>query len=251
MNWLLGVASGVIVAAVVVLLGWFFTPLGNRLSRHRTRVTNDHGIAIRVYTNPDEMRDLSTDELLGSEPRYLVGQNFYLQRPSPPDAPGDTEEWWRWAKRHGGEDVYASHVLVLLQATLDRTVAVRPPIVKVTSAPVEEGIVCGPEGQGGNGLLVRRFYIDLDEANPKAQFIDAQNQEGDGASFRMSKGETVGILAIAAAQRGRHEWFLELPLLVDGQDFTLRVDLHRRPFVTVGPAGIPSFYWVSDERRWI
>jgi hypothetical protein len=152
MDWVLGVASGLVVATVLGLLGWFFTPLGNHLRRVRTKLTNDHGIAVRVYTTPDEMRDLSTEELLGTDPRYLAGQNFYLRHNSP-KAPMDDEEWWLWAQRLGGEDVYASHILVLLQATLDRSVAVRPPRVKWRALVLPRGSSAAPRGRAAMASL--------------------------------------------------------------------------------------------------
>ncbi len=113
----------------------------------------------------------SARELLHTSPTHLASQNFFLHLSKPPPGPKPGEEWWRWAEEHGGRDAYASHVLVILQATLDRTVLVRAPRVS-RALSTATGIVCGPEGQGGNGLLVRRYYIDLDDARPVARYMD-------------------------------------------------------------------------------
>ncbi len=161
MQWLLGIAS----ALVLGVLAWVFTPIRNWLEPLRLRATSDHGVRLRVFVDPDEMQGLDVEGLIGLPAGYLPGVNFYFRSDSPPaEPPVPGESWWQWAKRLGGEDVFASHILLLLQSTQERAVAVGVPRVTRQLDRAPRGIVCGPDGQGGNGLLVRRFYINLDQA---------------------------------------------------------------------------------------
>lgn len=196
---------------------------------------------------PDDMAGLDVGRHLGVAAKYLPGHNYFFAADSPPGRPpAPSEEWWRWAKRHGGEDVHASHVLLLVQATQGRAITVGVPAVNRRVVAVPRGIVCGPWGQGGNGLLVRRYYIDLDQPDPvRARFIN--DHEVESPRFTLNKGETVAILAIAVASSGRHEWSLNLPMTVDGEDFELKADNHGRPFVTVGRGDLPFAMAVPSD----
>lgn len=214
------------------------------------KLVSDHGVTVRAYVNPDDMDGLDLESSPGIQAGYLTGNNFYFENSEPPGPPPAWgQEWWRWAQEHGGKDVYASHVLLVLQATQDRAVMVSVPKVERAVTATPQGIICGPEGQGGNGLLVRRFYIDLDEPDPvRARFINDLGVEGP--RFTMNKGETVAIVAIAEASSGLHEWKLQIPMTIDGQDFLVGVDNGGQPFVTVGPGEIPMLIGVAEEGRW-
>ena len=247
MEWVLGVLAGLTIAAVI----WAWRPIRNRLERSKPRVAIDHGIVWRVYRTPDEMTALSPEQLLHTEPDYLVNENFYLSATAPPDDPKANEAMWQWARRHNGQDIFVSHVLLILQATQDRTVVLRPPAVDQQIFALKAGAVFGPEGLGGNGLLVRRFYVNLDAGRATAKYIDKSSNEPGSSLFKMVKGDSEAILVIAETHRDRHEWKLRLPLQVDGHEVTLTIDNDGEPFVTVGPAGLPRWMWVSDERRWM
>lgn len=247
-EWLLGIASAIVLA----VLGWVFSPLRNRLDAPRLRLSGDHGVKLKVYVDPEDMAGLDLETNLGIEARHLPGVNFFFPSEDPPARPPvqGKEQWWQWARRLGGEDVYASHVLLLLQATQDRAVTVGVPKVDRRVDPAPTGIVCGPEGQGGNGLLVRRFYIDLDEPDPvRPRFIDQDGVEGP--RFTLSKGETVALVAIAVASRGRHEWTLRLPIAVDGEDFELVADKGGTPFVTVGRGALPFAMAIPSDMTYL
>jgi hypothetical protein len=242
-EWLLGIAS----AVVVGILAWAFTPLRNWLEPSRLRFTSDHGVKLSVYFDPDDMAGLDVEKHLGMAAQHLPGLNYFFAADRPPARPpAHGEEWWQWGKRHGGEDAYASHVLLLLQATQDRAITVSVPRVDRKADTAPRGIICGPEGQGGNGLLVRRYYIDLDQPDPvRARFINQDQVECP--RFTLNKGETVAVLAIAVASSGRHEWRLSLPMTVDGQNFDLNADNHGRPFVTVGRGELPFAMAVPSD----
>lgn len=245
-EWLLGIASTVVLA----VLAWLFTPLRNWLEPVRLRFTRDHGVMLRVYRDPPDMEGLDVESLIGTPARYLSGLNFYFEDREPPSSPpSHDEEWWQWARRHGGEDVFVTHLLLLLQATQERALTVGVPRVERMLDRTPPGIVCGPSGQGGNGLLVRRFYINLDKPDPlRAQFFAADNTES--ARFALNKGETVALLVIAEVSSGKHSWCLKIPIDADGQRFYLTADNRGRPFVTVGGDGLPFFMALYGEPRW-
>jgi hypothetical protein len=251
LKWILGVLGGLAGAVILGVLVVLISPLRNRFISWWRAKTRDHGVELVVYTRPDEMADLTSEQLLSGDAAYYTAMDYYIRNDTPPDGPRRGEEWWEWALRNSAEDVYSSHVLLLLQATLDRTIVIRPPQITDFHSAVHSGLICGPEGKGGNGLLVRRFYVDLDEDRPKVRYFDDQNEQQKSATFRMSKGESVGILVIAATRRGRHEWHLDLPIVIDGHKLLLKADDHGAPFVTVGPDKVDAVLWDSDARTWM
>lgn len=73
------------------------------------------------------------------------------------------------------------------------------------------------------------------------KYIDEDEKEA--ALFTMKKGETEGFLLIAQASRDRHEWSVSIPCLVDG--VALEIPVEGDVLVTVGPEGVPQYFWVQ------
>lgn len=114
-------------------------------------------------------------------------------------------------------------------------------LVHRTRTPVAGGVIGGPQGLGGNGLLVRRFYVDLDASTPTAKYFDGNERES--ALFSMKNRDTEVFLLVGAATRDRHEWTVSIPCTVDGVAVNLPV--RGDPLVTVGPEGVPLHYWTE------
>jgi hypothetical protein len=190
--------------------------------------------------------------MLDLDPRWLLGSTFYFDSDGPPSEPPPSGAgWWDWGHRNGGEDLMFSHVLLRLQATQDRTIVVERPRVVQTVEPITKGVICGPETRGGNGILARRFFVDLDAGVPEVKYFDASNDERETAQFAMHKGDTEAFLVIVQTLAGRHDWYLEIPCLVDGQRIILTARNGDQPFVTVGPAGLDRYVWSHAEPRWV
>ena len=242
---------GVGVALALGVIGWFARPLLNRIEFHRMKVTSDHRIRMLVYASPEEMDALGPDDLAGLEPLWLTDYGYYFASGLPDeDPPQSNREWSQWAERNGGEGASFRHVLIRLQATQDRTVLLLPPKVHVERTELLSGVVCSPEGTGGDGLMARQFFIDLDASQPSVKYFGNQ-EAGETPQFVMRKGDSEVFVIIARAVKGRYEWYLDVMLIVDGVEVRLPAMDGSRPFVTFGYEGIEKRWWAFDERRWL
>lgn len=244
------VAASVLAVVVIGTVAWFLLPLRNRADRKRLAVTRDHGLVIRTYANSDAMGGLSQRDLLGAEPGWLADTDFYFRDGVPAQAPpGRKSQWAGWARNNGGEPVGWRHILIHIQATQDHSVLLRKPIAKVKRAEVSGGVVLSPFKElGGNGLMVRQFHLKLDDDPVQVEYFPEGGPQSP--QFTMAKGTTEAFVVIAHAARGRYEWTLDLPVLVDGVEFVLRADDEGKPFVSVGSAGIEAKWWRFDQKDW-
>lgn len=242
------VIVGVTVAVLLAILTWLSRPIRARLDTSRRRVLVDHGLKATMVRDASALTHLPNEWLLGLQPEWLEDQTFYFPRGLPSlDPPGhDLQRWAAWGREQGGQDVYFTHALVMIQATHDRTIVLQPPLVHRVRTPVREGAIGGPSGLGGNGLLVRRFYVNLDSEDPEVKYIDGEEKEA--GLFQMKKGDTEVFLLVAEAPRDHHEWTISIPAIIDGTAVELSVK--GRPLVTVGPEGVPRFSWVQG-RGWV
>jgi hypothetical protein len=249
-SWALGVATTLVTFVVIGVLAWFFTPVRNRLEAKRMAVTRDHGIRLKTYGTPEEMHGLDPDQMLGAQPYWLTDSDYYFSNGIPGEGPDSKAEWSEWARASGGEGAGWRHVLVRIQATQDRTVLVLPPTVNVKRTALVGGVILGPEKEpGGNGLRVRQFNIELDAEVPVARYLSEGSAETP--QFKMTKGDSEAFILIAHAIEGRHEWSVDIRLLVDGEEVSMRADDNGKPFVTVGCSGIKRLWWRFTERHWM
>lgn len=237
------------IGAIIGLWMLFFRPVRNKLDPVILRKTGDHGIKLLTYGTPDEMGGLRPDEMLYVEPSWLDDSDFYFADGIPGDGPASKSEWADWARGHGGEGVGWRHILIRIQATQDRTVLVLKPIVNVVRATISGGLVLSPAKElGGNGLMVRQFDVDLSANAPVVEYYPESS--GETPQFTMRKGDSEAFVVIAHASSDRHEWTLDIPILVDGETFHLRADNHGHKFVTVGGSNIGGMWWDFNTREW-
>lgn len=244
------IAASALAVAVIGTVAWFLLPLRNKADRRRMAVTSDHGLVIRTYPNSDAMGGLSQKDLLGAEPGWLADTDFYFRDGVPAQAPPSREsQWAAWARDNGGEPVGWRHILIHIQATQDHSVLLRKPIAKVQRAGVAGGVILSPFKElGGNGLMVRQFHLELDNDPVQVEYFPEGGPQSP--QFTMAKGTTEAFVVIAHAARGRYEWSLDIPVLVDGVEFVLRADDEGRPFVSVGSADIEAKWWRFDQKDW-
>lgn len=237
------VLVGVVVAAVLGVLAWLARPMRDRLDTSKTMVRSTHGLKFHLIRDSAVLNNLPTTVTLGLHPDWLDDVTFYFPGGPPAmDPPGtDLRKWPAWGRRQGGEDVYFTHALVIIQATQDRTVVLQTPKVIRRRAPVESGAICGRSGLGGNGLLVRRFWVDLNPDIPHVKYIGEDEKES--GLFTLKKGEAEGFLLIAEASKDRHEWTITIPCIVDG--VAVELAFKENVLVTVGPEGVPRYAWVE------
>lgn len=250
MSTLEAIAATLIGAALIGTLVWFVLPFRNKLDRVRMTVTNDHGVTIRTYANSDAMGGLSQRDLLGAEARWLADNDFYFRDGIPAQEPPEREsQWAAWARKNGGEPVGWRHILIHIQATQDHSVLLRKPTANVRRTDVAGGVVLSPFKElGGNGLMVRQFHLELDHDPVRVEYFPEGGPQTP--EFTMTKGTTEAFVVVAHAARGRYEWSLDIPVLVDGVEFVLRAYEEGSPFVSVGSANVEAKWWRFDKREW-
>lgn len=99
---------------------------------------------------------------MGVSPTVLF---YFPEGVEPTDSPPQAG-WWEWAHGLGAADAGFTHVLLTLQASQDLPVEVDVPEVHHEVVNDPSGVLCGPEGVGGNGLDARRFTVLLDAPDP-------------------------------------------------------------------------------------
>lgn len=245
------IVAPVLVALVVAGGGIYLSPLRHKISEYRLRQTGDHGVKVVVYSTADEMVQLPRPTMLWVEPSWVADVDFYFANGIPAHSapPRERQEWPDWARGQGGEVVGWQHIFVLLQATQDRAVVLRTLKVNSSTTPAAGGLVLSPVKQlGGNGLMVRQFAIELDARPPTVEFYpEGEPQVPD---FTLKRGDSVGFFLVVHARKGRHEWTLDLPMVIDGELFHERISNHGRPFVTVGHEDLEGMWWDFDSRTW-
>lgn len=223
---LLGALLGVVFG---VPLGAFARPLTYKLERVGRRVTNESPLLVHVERDPSVIWAGAPDWV----PFSLYFENISWLSP----APLGRDDWLEWARSHGGVDAYVTQLSVTLQAKTDVAVLVENVRVRNRTQAVTGGVILS-RAVGGADLQSRHFRVDLDWGpTPLVTFED----EGDGATvprMKIAAGDVEQFQIWAQAQSGRHEWTLELLLLVEGRRRIVAVDDGGRPFVTVGPDGL-------------
>jgi hypothetical protein len=245
------IVAPVLVALVLAVGAIYLSPLRHKLADLRLRQTGDHGIKVLVYSDADEMGRLPRSAMMGVDPSWVADEDFYFAGGVPQEStpPVERKEWSAWARGQGGEVVGWQHVFVLLQATQDRAVVLRTPKVNSSTATAAGGLVLSPVKQlGGNGLMVRQFAVDLDSRPPTVEFYP--EGEPDVPDFTLKRHESVGFFLVVHATRGRYEWTLDLPMVIDGEVFNERISNHGQPFVTVGHEDLDGMWWDFDNRTW-
>lgn len=245
-GWLTPLLGPVAVVAIVAILALLLAPMRRRVEPAIMRVTRDHGIKLLVYPEAKDMMGLRPDEMLEMEPSWLTDPDYYFADGVPEGGPATEAGWPKWAREHGGENAGWQHILIRIQATQDRTILLTQPRVNSTRTKVEGGVVLSPaKDMGGNGLMARQFHIQLDESPPIVEYHGEYTPQ-----FKMRRGDSEAYLVIARAAEGRHVWTLDIPVIVDGQEFTLRADNHGKAFVTVGTVDVPSMWWDFELQEW-
>ena len=245
------VVAGVLVAVIVGGGTIYFAPLKRKLAQLRLKQTADHGVKVVVYANANEMRSVKRSTMLHVEPSWVADEDFYFANGVPAESrpPRDRKEWPDWARGNGGEVVGWQHIFVLVQATQDRAIVLQTPKVNPSTSPAAGGLVLSPAKEpGGNGLNVRQFAIELDATPPTVEFYP--EGEPQDPEFTLKRNESVGFFLVVHATKDRHEWTLDLPMVVDGELFNERITNHGKPFVTVGHEGLDGKWWDFNQRAW-
>lgn len=79
-------------------------------------------------------------------------------------------------------------------------------------------------------------------------WVDEDGNQMQVLSLALSPGEAEQFYLSIAADSGRYDWNLVLPLLVDGKRQFIDIwDDEKRPFTTYGTQGLEAYVWQDDD----
>jgi len=166
--------------------------------------------------------------------------SYFIPGELPSDAPPeDGRDWGRWAKSHGGYDLWLTMVKVTVVAKTDTTVVIETPIVTQKTSAVPKGVGVLKPAPGGADITPRRYDIDLASGtHPWIMFMEGgeaiASEPRPAPSFSLKAGEVEQLHIWAKAEDDQlHAWSMHIPLLIDGRRVTIPVDDHGG-FKTVG-----------------
>lgn len=161
-----------------------------------------------------------------------VGASYFFEGDLPESTPPPAcFDWSKWVESNQGYDYGESQLLVTIQAKLDVSVVVDPPIVRVIGRREANGVIATCPA-GGASLTPRRFDVELDGFDvPTVAFNDEGLTNSRMAGFSLTK-DDVEQIHIWARTDGSQlvEWSLEMPLIVNGK----RSMKNLGTFITVG-----------------
>ena len=241
MTWLLGAIGGAVLALLVAAL---VKPVTDRIAEVSDRLWGAPALFVHVEHDP---------RLIWANMPPWVGFAYWfpdrLPQALPPPVAFDT---WQWARRNGGIDVGVTVIQVTLQARSGASVVIEDVLARRFRRETTGGVgVVIPAG--GADMSPRRFEVDLDSWDPPIVEF-REGPEGDpipAPSFQLAPGQTERFHIWVRAKRGGYDWFLELPLLVNGERQTQTIGTRAKPFTTVGWDVPPTSYMPGPDGTWL
>ena len=181
-------------------------------------------------------------------PEFVVTRPI-SQVPRPPSG-NNFEGRWAWAKRMGGVDVTASLFRTVVSGKEATPVVLQGLHVKVVERrPPMTGTLLSYTGLGAP-QSVRYIQIDLSKSPPKWDYIGPKGKPEEHFPLRVSASDSEVFDVQAFTLKGDVSWYLEFDYTADGEQRTIRVDDHGKPFrTTAGPApGQDAYAWTNG--RW-
>lgn len=224
MDWLWGALAGFGVGAVLAPL---VEPWTRRLQRLGRRAAREPALDVHV--------EWDQAVIWAGWPPWL-SFSYYFPSCLPDEPPPESGfEWSGWADRYGGFDFMWTMLRVTLVARTDATVVIEAPVVSQRITDVPPGVGALYPAPGGADVNPRRYQIDLDVGVQAYAQFQNESQPAPAPSWSLSTGGAEQLTIWARTRDDKlHEWVIDLPLLVDGQRRTVRVDKNGNPFVTVG-----------------
>lgn len=165
------------------------------------------------------------------------------------------------ARRSGAADISKTILSVLMEGRLQgqaTIVGMRAKVLDRRSPP--DGAHVGCASAGANEAIGIVFRLDdsdptaLKPPGTSAAPLDPSEASepyfATGNTISLAKGEEVPLQITAVAADSYVEWAIELELVVDGEQRTMTLDDHGKPFRTTGPLGDDSAYAESYEWAW-
>ena len=178
---------------------------------------------------------------------------FVVTRPisevgRPPN--GDSPEGrFAWAREMGGVDATESLFRVVIAGKDASPVVLQGLHVRVVGRrPPLKGTLLSYFGLGAP-QSVRYIQIDLSKSPPKWDYIGPKGAPEEHFPLRVTSSDSEVFDVAAFTLKGEVSWYLEFDYTADGEQGTIRVDDHGKPFrVTEGRAPGQDFYGWLDGR---
>jgi len=226
---------GAVVGTVVGWMGNEFLPLLWRRIRQRPPVI------VHVETNPAIFE-------AGLPP--WIGYGFVFPgevSPGPPPS-GPCQDWWAWAREHGGVDAGTTKLRLTLVGDDRVTVlvdALQVTIMHQTSPLAGSYAICPV---GGADISTRHIAVDLDgSSQPMTTYIKDGGGSAGRFAFQLAAGQVEVFNIEARAEFSYCEWQAELFLLVDGQRKTIVIDDDGRSFRTTAASDATMLSWTDGQ----
>ena len=237
----------VLLIIVGTIIGIVITALFHPLSRWLERVSRRLWRTSPIYVHID-----SDPSIIWAGYPPWVGSSVWLPSIPSEGPPESCLDWRSWALKAGGSDGQQSTLRITIQAREDvalviETVSVRQNNV-IDSAEVGGCfLTCQTAGAA---ISPRRIEVQLDwgRGAATATWIDQDGSPTTAPQLSLSAGEFEQFHIWAKTEQGRHEWWLELLLIVEGRRVVVPIHQeHNGSFVTIGCRGLPQLSWQNGQ----
>jgi hypothetical protein len=226
---------------ITLIVTSFLYPVASRIEQFSRRFWHIRPCDIDVEDDPSI--------IWAGRPPW-VGATVWL--PSTPGKPPEIcTDWHAWAQENEGADVGLSILEVTIQARKGVSLLVKGVKVRqrTPSEPEQIGGYIYTCPVGGAAIAPRRIEIDLNwpGGGGVVSWRDQSGNHIDPLQVTLSSGEVEQFQIWVKAERGRHDWWLELVVLVDGRREIIPIPDKGKHFTTIGPSGMPKLAWREDH----
>ena len=186
---------------------------------------------------------------IGHFPEFIVDRP--IDKVSRPPSGNTPDGRYRWAKEMGGVDGRASLIRVVVSGKEDRPALLQGLRVKLAERrPPLDGTLLTYTGIG-SAQSVRFFQVDLGKSPPTLKYIGDEGEPEDHFPLRVTESDAEVFDIWAALPRGDQLWYLELDYTADGEQGTIRIDDHGKPFRTAQVSGSRenAYFWFGGRWR--
>ncbi|MBW0090649.1 hypothetical protein I4I73_17460 [Pseudonocardia sp. KRD-184] len=231
-----------------VLVQSYFRPVSAAIeSRSRRRWSSP--VLIHVERDP---------AIIWHDAPDWVGFQVYVDDPTrfAGPTPSERTKWLRWMKARNAVDAYTTPLQVTIQARTEAAVVIEGLLLKRhRSVPLSSGAILVRAPAGGADLEPRRFEVHLDRELVDVDWLLSTGNPGRPPSLVLAAGDIERFHIWATTSHDsedavRHEWTVELLLLVEGKRQTEVIDDDGKPFVTVTPGNLSSHFNTPGSDDW-
>lgn len=213
-------------------------------------------LRVQVITDPDQFRSGVVDL-----PEFVIRRPIG-EIPAPPSG-NDSAGRYAWAHRLGAVDAGESVVRLTLSATSGAPVILQNARLVVVGRhpPIRDGAFISYAGQGAP-QSVRYFDANLDRQPPELQYIGSRGGPEARFPLKVTEAESEIFDVYAHTEACLCAWVVDLTYTADGEDRTVRVDDHGRPFEltpgftvadlageSLGGTWAPTYVW--QDQGWV